>query len=477
MKKIINSVFVLGMLAMAFTSCEDVPAPFNTDFNGGAEQVVVAPAGEGTLESPYNVAKALDIVKKGAQSTAKVYAKGIITKIDGIDTNYGNANYHLADTKGGKPTLQVYRGNYYGGKKFTTGQEINVGDTLLITGVLTIYNGTPQFGQGSQIVTINGKADSNANSDLSTAAPTGDGTAASPYNVAKAQSVLATLEADKPTDSVYIAGTVVGTPEINVQFGNATFLLSDDKSGRLSVYRGKYLQGSRFTATDQLKEGDKVVIFGALVNYKGNTPQVSKDSRMVSHNGKTVAENTGGGTTGSENIGGEGVTGESMTANLIAQGKIGSVELQTGKYGSQDVTKEDTWYTWKFNNITYKGAKIAVSEGNLGEGIQVQGNADDVSKQGFLFNADAFSSEISKVTVVMSVIGTSTFVPGYSFYAGTTAHPVSNAIVTTPVVTENGKYKEYIYEYDLSSGNYKFFTIANNKVGAIYVKNVTVVLK
>lgn len=301
MKKIINSVFVLGMLAMAFTSCEDVPAPFNTDFNGGAEQVVVAPAGEGTLESPYNVAKALDIVKKGAQSTAKVYAKGIITKIDGIDTNYGNANYHLADTKGGKPTLQVYRGNYYGGKKFTTGQEINVGDTLLITGVLTIYNGTPQFGQGSQIVTINGKADSNANSDLSTAAPTGDGTAASPYNVAKAQSVLATLEADKPTDSVYIAGTVVGTPEINVQFGNATFLLSDDKSGRLSVYRGKYLQGSRFTATDQLKEGDKVVIFGALVNYKGNTPQVSKDSRMVSHNGKTVAENTGtGGATDSK---------------------------------------------------------------------------------------------------------------------------------------------------------------------------------
>ena len=53
MKKLIYSMLALAITTLAFTSCEDVPAPFDTDYheNGGA--IPTDPTGEGTLASPY----------------------------------------------------------------------------------------------------------------------------------------------------------------------------------------------------------------------------------------------------------------------------------------------------------------------------------------------------------------------------------------------------------------------------------------
>ena len=78
MKKIIKSAFVLAIMALTFTSCEDVPAPFDTNYNEQGEPSNVEPAGDGTEASPYNVARALEIIKAGEQTTDMVYLKGVI---------------------------------------------------------------------------------------------------------------------------------------------------------------------------------------------------------------------------------------------------------------------------------------------------------------------------------------------------------------------------------------------------------------
>lgn len=118
----------------------------------------VEPTGEGTLASPYNVAKALAIIKAGTYTTDEVYVSGIISQIDNIDTgSYGNSTYYISDD-GKTPTqLEVYRGYSVNGEKFKADDEIKVGDKVVVLGKLTLFKETtPEFVQGSKIVSLNG---------------------------------------------------------------------------------------------------------------------------------------------------------------------------------------------------------------------------------------------------------------------------------------------------------------------------------
>lgn len=117
----------------------------------------VEPTGEGTLASPYNVAKALAIIKAGTYTTDEVYVSGIISQIDDIDTgNYGNSTYYISDDGKTSTQLEVYRGLSVNGEKFKSADEIKVGDKVVVLGKLTLYKETPEFAQGSKIVSLNG---------------------------------------------------------------------------------------------------------------------------------------------------------------------------------------------------------------------------------------------------------------------------------------------------------------------------------
>ena len=91
MKKILYSVFALAMAAFTFTSCEDVPAPYD-DPNGTAElPIVIEPAGDGTAASPYNVARILEVastLEDKEDLPNKVYITGVVV---GIEENYDGA--------------------------------------------------------------------------------------------------------------------------------------------------------------------------------------------------------------------------------------------------------------------------------------------------------------------------------------------------------------------------------------------------
>lgn len=117
----------------------------------------VEPTGEGILASPYNVAKALAIIKAGTYTTDEVYVSGIISQIDNIDTgNYGNSTYYISDDGKTSTQLEVFRGMSVNGEKFKADDEIKVGDKVVVLGKLTLYKETPEFAQGSKIVSLNG---------------------------------------------------------------------------------------------------------------------------------------------------------------------------------------------------------------------------------------------------------------------------------------------------------------------------------
>ena len=111
-----------------------------------------------TPETAYTVAQAFELIAAGKGLDNKVYVKGYITKIQEVNTQYGNATYWLNDENAyaAETALEVYRGYYLNGDKFTAEGQINVGDEVIVYGKLINYNGTKEINTGSQIYSING---------------------------------------------------------------------------------------------------------------------------------------------------------------------------------------------------------------------------------------------------------------------------------------------------------------------------------
>lgn len=99
------------------------------------------------------------------------------------------------------------------------------------------------------------------------------------YTVAKALELIAAGEGLDV--NVYVKGQITNIKEVETEkFGNATYTISDDATAanKLTVYRGYFYDKGKFTSKDQIKVGDVVVVYGKLVNYKNNTPQVTYSS-------------------------------------------------------------------------------------------------------------------------------------------------------------------------------------------------------
>ena len=311
MKKFIYSLFVLAIAAMTFSGCEDVPAPYNMPqeiIDGGGGETTADPMGTGTETDPYNVAAANQVgaTLSAGESTETVYIRGIVSRIDEIDPSFGNATYCISDD--GTPNNQflVYRGYSLGGEKFTSVDELKVGDEVIVKGTITNYNGTIELNQRNEIYSLNGVIAGGETGE-------GDGTEANPYSASQALEMIANGE-NNPDAEVYIKGKVSQIKEVSAQFGNATYWISDDGTTetQLYVFRGKYLNGEKFTSEDQLKVGDEVVILGKLTTFNDD-PQVGTGSSIVSINGE------GGGSTagGAVSISGDVVT---LTNSAVTAG-------------------------------------------------------------------------------------------------------------------------------------------------------------
>jgi hypothetical protein len=128
-----------------------------------------------------------------------------------------------------------------------------------------------------------------------TGVASGTGTSADPFNVpaalAKANALTAFSSGDTQTSSnslaAYVKGKISKIDSVDPTYGNATYYISDGGSDALEVYRGYYLAGAKFTSKDQIKVGDEVVVYGTIVNFKGNTPEITQGSKIVSLNGTT----------------------------------------------------------------------------------------------------------------------------------------------------------------------------------------------
>ncbi len=254
---------------------------------------------DGTAEHPYSVATALRLIDENGWTgndnvSETVYVKGIVsTGIDESDFDpekFGNATYWISDDGSTDSELEVYRGYYLRGDRFTSLDQLEVGDEVIIKGELTKFYDTYELTQGNEIYSLNGVT---AGGSDNPGTPEGSGTVEDPFNVAGAFKYIdenqyyGTNENPNLSPEVYVEGTITSIEEVETdQFGNATYCISDGEGyAELEVFRGYYLNGDKFTSADQIKVGDEVVVAGQLTRFF-ETYEFTTGSRIYSLNGQ-----------------------------------------------------------------------------------------------------------------------------------------------------------------------------------------------
>ena len=294
MKKIIYSLLVLAMAAFTFSSCEDVPAPY--DMPTKPETPELQPTGSGTAADPFNIAAVEKYIDEGGSAETEIYVKGKVVSVKqgSFDPQYGSLKYYISED--GTATNQFYVYNGYAGPnrtKFSGEDALKPGDEVVICGKVDNYQGTKEFLVGNYIVSLNGQGGTTT-PDTPAGEAKGTGTEADPFNSVAANNLATSLGSGEVSDKeYYIKGKIQEIKDqFAAQFGNATFYISDDKnSQKFLIFRTYYFGGEKWKEGDgQLKIGDEVVVCAKLINYMGNTPETNQGGKLISVNGKTSIE-------------------------------------------------------------------------------------------------------------------------------------------------------------------------------------------
>ena len=303
--------------------------------------------GSGTYDDPYTVTGALSIINNGEYTDDWVYVHGYISQIDEISTSYGNATYYISDDGTTDEQLEVYHGYGLGNTKFTSEDDLQVGDEVIVYGELTMYYSTPEVTAYSYIVYLNGESSYDGDSSGDEGTPSGSGTSDDPYNVAAALEII--NDGTYTSDDVYVTGTITAIDGVYTDYGNATYYISDDGvDNELEIYRGYYLDGASFTSEDQIAVGDVVVVCGELTMYY-STPEMTQGSYIVSINDES----------------GGGDSGETYTYSLASTIVSGSQYLMV----VDDImaTPVSSSYTYGYlytDDVTWSGSQILAGTDN-----------------------------------------------------------------------------------------------------------------
>ena len=401
------------------------------------------PAPTGTEVTCAQAVELTNALEDGATSAETYTITGYITEVVGT-VSRNQQTFWMADTKDGGKVFEAYYANLPEGVT-----EFKAGMKVKITGNLMKYVKNEQVTPEIKNATVEILEDGEGGET-----PTG-----TDVTCAQAVELTNALEDGATSAEVYdVTGyitEVVGTVSRNQQ----TFWMADTKDGG-KVFEAYYANLPE--GVTEFKAGMKVKITGNLMKYVKNeqvTPEIKNATVEILENG--------GDTPTPQPTGDADFT---ITSSDIQGGATGSVTLGTNAYGSQAVGTESTWYTFKTGDINWTGCRICVASASNGGGIQVQGNASDATKQGFIYNTSAFPA---MQTIVVTTHTASQYAPTFTLYAGTAQNP--STVIEGESELQGDK--TYVFTFEVGDNNYTYLKIWNNLVGALYIDKIEVYTK
>jgi RPA family protein len=111
-----------------------------------------------TAETAYTIAKAKELIDAGKGLSENVYVKGTVSQASkSLNDTYGSLSYYISDDGKTENELQVYGGLSFKGEKFTSVDDIKVGDVVVVYGKLKKYNTTYELDKDNILISLNGK--------------------------------------------------------------------------------------------------------------------------------------------------------------------------------------------------------------------------------------------------------------------------------------------------------------------------------
>ena len=121
------------------------------------------PSGKGTATAPYNVAGIINATKdltSGTTTSKEYYVAGYITKVSDFSDKYSSISYYISDDMEGlSESFYVYSGLGLNKKKFTSKDDLKVGDEVIVCGKITNFNGIIEFQSNNYLIKLNDQGD------------------------------------------------------------------------------------------------------------------------------------------------------------------------------------------------------------------------------------------------------------------------------------------------------------------------------
>ena len=277
MKKTFKTFALMLLTAFAFSSCVDVPAPYNLpDKSSNSGQGGGSGTNEGT---PVTCAEAVELTKAladGATSSETYTITGYITEVVG-NVSRNQQTFWMADTKDGGRVFEAYWANLPEGvEAFVAGTKVK------ITGKLMKFVNN----SGSVIPEMKNAVVTILEDDGGGTTPVEEGTQVTCAEAVQLTNALADggTSAETYTVTGYIT-EVIG----NVSRNQQTFWMADTKDGGrvFEAYYANLPEG-----VSEFAVGTKVKITGQLMKYVNNSGQVTPEIKNPT---VVILEQGGGG--------------------------------------------------------------------------------------------------------------------------------------------------------------------------------------
>lgn len=110
-----------------------------------------------TAETAYTIAKAKELIDAGEGLSESVYVKGTVSQASKeLNATYGSLSYYISDDGTTGNELQVFGGLSFEGKKFTSVDDIKVGDVVVVYGKLKKFKTTYELDKNNILISLNG---------------------------------------------------------------------------------------------------------------------------------------------------------------------------------------------------------------------------------------------------------------------------------------------------------------------------------
>ena len=303
MKKILYTMLVALATTLSFTSCEDVPAPYDIPTGGNTGGgTTVDTEGDGTEAKPFSAAD----IKSGKAKGNDVYVKGYIVGFvpdkdiseakftaDGCEATSNVLIAASADETSVDKVVPVQLP--YGDVRTAINLKDNPNNLkqeVILGGNIENYFGKP----GVKSVVWAKIGDKEVGKKPGTevviaGTPKGTGSKEDPFNIAAVNKYI--KDGGAADVEVYVKGKVSELVEFKEQYGSINYYISEDgtTNNQFYVYGGLGLGKNKFTKLDELKVGDELIICGKVKNFSG-TYEFDYNNYIYSLNGKTEGGST-----------------------------------------------------------------------------------------------------------------------------------------------------------------------------------------